>query len=69
MQTILCVYKEEGFKSLFKGSCFEFLVFFLYKWFILNNLGLVPKILRFGPGGALMIVSYEEIYKYLKGNF
>lgn len=49
IQTILLVYKEEGFKALFKG--------------------LVPKILRFGPGGALMIVSYEEIYKLLRENF
>lgn len=49
LQTILCVYKEEGFRALFKG--------------------LVPKILRFGPGGALMIVSYEEIYKILKTKF
>ncbi len=28
--------------------------------------GLVPKIMRLGPGGAIMMIAYEEIYKYLK---
>lgn len=31
--------------------------------------GLAAKLLRFGPGGAIMIVAYEEIYKYLRQNY
>lgn len=31
--------------------------------------GLSPKLLRLGPGGAIMMIAYEEIYKYLKINF
>jgi solute carrier family 25 2-oxodicarboxylate transporter 21 len=31
--------------------------------------GLVPKIMRLGPGGAIMMIAYEEIYKYLKSNY
>ncbi|CAJ0935598.1 unnamed protein product, partial [Mesorhabditis belari] len=28
--------------------------------------GLLPKIMRLGPGGAIMLVVYDEVYKYLK---
>lgn len=31
--------------------------------------GLVPKLLRLGPGGAIMMIAFEEIYKSLKTNF
>lgn len=31
--------------------------------------GLYPKILRLGPGGAIMMIAYEEIYKFLKKEF
>lgn len=31
--------------------------------------GLVPKLMRLGPGGAIMIIAYEEIYKILRSNF
>ncbi|KAH7714165.1 Protein R11.1, partial [Aphelenchoides avenae] len=30
--------------------------------------GLVPKVMRLGPGGAIMIVVYETIYDFLKKN-
>lgn len=26
--------------------------------------GLIPKILRMGPGGAIMFLSFEYVYKY-----
>jgi solute carrier family 25 (mitochondrial 2-oxodicarboxylate transporter), member 21 len=29
--------------------------------------GFAPKVLRLGPGGAIMMIAYEEIYKFLKG--
>lgn len=28
--------------------------------------GLLPKILRLGPGGAIMLLVYEYTYEYLK---
>jgi solute carrier family 25 2-oxodicarboxylate transporter 21 len=28
--------------------------------------GFAPKVLRLGPGGAIMMIAYEEIYKFLK---
>lgn len=31
--------------------------------------GLVPKVMRLGPGGAIMMIAYEEIYKLLKQKF
>ena len=31
--------------------------------------GLSPKLVRFGPGGAIMMIAYEEVYKYLKQNY
>lgn len=45
-QTILLVYKEEGFFALYKG--------------------LLPKVLRLGPGGAIMLLVYETAFDYLK---
>ncbi|CAJ0583651.1 unnamed protein product, partial [Mesorhabditis spiculigera] len=28
--------------------------------------GLLPKIMRLGPGGAIMLIVYDEVYKYLR---
>ncbi|KAH8352317.1 hypothetical protein KR084_003396, partial [Drosophila pseudotakahashii] len=44
--TIITTFKEEGFRSLFKG--------------------LGASILRVCPGGALLLVSYEYFYDFLK---
>ncbi|TKR67434.1 hypothetical protein L596_023586 [Steinernema carpocapsae] len=30
--------------------------------------GLVPKIMRLGPGGGIMLVAYENVYEWLKKN-
>lgn len=30
--------------------------------------GLVPKVLRLGPGGAIMFLVYEHVFEWLKGN-
>jgi len=46
LSTIAIVYKQEGFKALYKG--------------------MVPKILRLGPGGAILIVVYEAVYEQLQ---
>ncbi|XP_065205242.1 mitochondrial 2-oxodicarboxylate carrier [Planococcus citri] len=47
--TISCVYREEGWKALYKG--------------------LVPKVMRLGPGGAILLVVYEHVYDLLKEKF
>lgn len=46
---IILVYKEEGFRALYKG--------------------LLPKVLRLGPGGAIMLVVYDYVYHFLENKF
>uniref|UniRef100_A0A8C9VX06 Mitochondrial 2-oxodicarboxylate carrier n=1 Tax=Scleropages formosus TaxID=113540 RepID=A0A8C9VX06_SCLFO len=48
-QTIILVYKEEGYLALYKG--------------------LVPKIMRLGPGGAVMLLVYEYVSGWLQRNW
>jgi len=43
------VYREEGFRALYKG--------------------LVPKVMRLGPGGAIMLLVFEYTYEFLQHNF
>ena len=31
--------------------------------------GLVPKIMRLGPGGAIMMIVFENVYGYLKQKY
>lgn len=31
--------------------------------------GLVPKVMRLGPGGAIMLLVYEYAYEYLQKTF
>lgn len=31
--------------------------------------GLLPKVMRLGPGGAIMLVVYEYMYELLKEKF
>lgn len=45
LQSVALVYREEGFRALYKG--------------------LVPKVLRLGPGGAVMLVVYEHMHEFL----
>lgn len=47
--TIGTVYKEEGFRALYKG--------------------LTPKVMRLGPGGAIMLVVYDYVYELLDKHF
>ncbi|KAJ8719376.1 hypothetical protein PYW08_011551 [Mythimna loreyi] len=46
---IQLVYKEEGFRALYKG--------------------LLPKVMRLGPGGAIMLVVYDYVYHFLEKKF
>lgn len=48
-KTIGIVYREEGFKALYKG--------------------LVPKVMRLGPGGAIMLIVYDYAFEYLDKRF
>lgn len=43
------VYREEGFRALYKG--------------------LVPKVLRLGPGAGIMMIVYENVHGYLTKRF
>ncbi|XP_014242843.1 mitochondrial 2-oxodicarboxylate carrier [Cimex lectularius] len=45
VDTMMIIYKEEGWRALYKG--------------------LVPKVMRLGPGGAIMLVVYEHVHSYL----
>jgi len=49
LRSIAIIYREEGFRALYKG--------------------LVPKVLRLGPGGAIMLIVYENVYEYLQQTF
>ncbi|XP_049768872.1 mitochondrial 2-oxodicarboxylate carrier isoform X2 [Schistocerca cancellata] len=49
LASMVIVYKEEGWRALYKG--------------------LLPKVLRLGPGGAIMLVVYDYSYNYLSTRF
>ena len=42
--------------------------YFFYRFRALYK-GLVPKILRLGPGGAIMLLVYEHVYNFLGQKF
>ncbi|CAG5127000.1 unnamed protein product, partial [Candidula unifasciata] len=51
-------------------SCFQTLAL-VYKeegYFALYK-GLVPKVMRLGPGGAIMLLVYENVFEYLQKKF
>ncbi|XP_011183072.1 mitochondrial 2-oxodicarboxylate carrier [Zeugodacus cucurbitae] len=48
-RSIGIVYREEGFRALYKG--------------------LVPKVMRLGPGGAIMLLVFEYAYEFLQHKF
>jgi solute carrier family 25 (mitochondrial 2-oxodicarboxylate transporter), member 21 len=31
--------------------------------------GIVPKVMRLGPGGAIMLVVYDYVFEFLKESF
>lgn len=49
LNTICIIYRNEGFRALYKG--------------------LLPKVLRLGPGGAIMLVVYDYMHAYLTKKF
>ena len=44
------------------NELYNFRFFALYK-------GLLPKVLRLGPGGAIMLLVYENVYEFLKETY
>ncbi|KAK4327159.1 hypothetical protein Pmani_002388 [Petrolisthes manimaculis] len=48
-KSIGIVYREEGFRALYKG--------------------MVPKVLRLGPGAGIMMIVYENVHGYLTKKF
>lgn len=49
LATISIIYREEGFRALYKG--------------------LVPKIMRLGPGGAIMLLVFDYVFDFLKSTY
>ncbi|XP_071441880.1 mitochondrial 2-oxodicarboxylate carrier [Hetaerina americana] len=49
MQALSLVYREEGWRALYKG--------------------LLPKVMRLGPGGAIMLVVYDYMHDFLMEKF
>jgi solute carrier family 25 2-oxodicarboxylate transporter 21 len=49
LNSVVIVYREEGFRALYKG--------------------LLPKVLRLGPGGAIMLVVYDYMHSFLTHKF
>lgn len=43
-------------------------VYFIFRWRALYK-GLLPKVLRLGPGGAIMLVIYEHVYAMLSARY
>ena len=63
---ILTVFREEGWVLqillLINRQTYYLRFLALYK-------GLVPKIMRLGPGGAIMLLVYEHVHEYLVQRF
>jgi len=43
-------------------------LYYCSRWRALYK-GLLPKVLRLGPGGAIMLVVYDYVYQYLTAYF
>jgi len=53
----------------YKGTLKSIGIIYREEGFLALYKGLVPKVLRLGPGGAIMLVVYEYAYGYLKNRF
>lgn len=45
-----------------------FVCFFLFSFAALYK-GLLPKVMRLGPGGAIMLVVYDYMHQFLTAKF
>merc|ERR1719225_1853453 len=59
---------EEG-KVKYRGTARVILTVYKEEGFLALYKGLVPKIMRLGPGGAIMLLVYEHVHEYLVQRF
>lgn len=69
IQTLTLVYKEEGFKALFKGLVPKLVRFGPGKRRLDSNSSISCVSFSFSKGGAIVIIVYEEVYKFFKENY
>ena len=50
----------------YKGTLRTIATVYKEEGFLALYKGLLPKILRLGPGGAIMLLVYENVYEYLQ---
>lgn len=53
---------------MFVYNAFKMSRFFFFSFRALYK-GLLPKVLRLGPGGAIMLVVYDYVYNFLENKF
>lgn len=55
----------------FDQNClkFELFIYIYHSRFRALYKGLVPKVLRLGPGGAIMLIVYDHMHVYLTNKF
>lgn len=53
----------------YRGTARAILTVFREEGFLALYKGLVPKIMRLGPGGAIMLLVYEHVHEYLVQRF
>jgi solute carrier family 25 (mitochondrial 2-oxodicarboxylate transporter), member 21 len=68
-QSIGLVYREEGFRALYKGLTPKVMrqVLYMQKHFLLKVI--ILCFYRLAPGGAIMMIVYEYVYEYLDKTF
>lgn len=75
VNTMHTVYKREGYLCftydlIYHCSSFDYIYFFYtHSRFKALYKGLVPKVLRLGPGGAIMLVVYDYMHVFLTKKF
>ena len=58
-------YTEKVVKLTQDIFCFSFVGYLSSRFFALYR-GLLPKVMRLGPGGAIMLLVYDHVYTWLK---
>ncbi|XP_054262111.1 mitochondrial 2-oxodicarboxylate carrier [Macrosteles quadrilineatus] len=53
----------------YRGTLATIAIVYREEGFFALYKGLVPKVMRLGPGGAIMLVVYDYVYDYLKERF
>ncbi|XP_055377458.1 mitochondrial 2-oxodicarboxylate carrier isoform X2 [Condylostylus longicornis] len=56
-------------KIKYKGTINSILIVYKEEGLAALYKGLVPKVMRLGPGGAIMMLVFEHVFEYLQDNF